>query len=365
LLPVLKQAGVVDSGGQGLVVLLEGIYSHIDGKPLPIPYVHSKSINTDWITSQSTSNDYGFCTEFVIQGMNTPFEDVQSALRNLGESEGLIGDISLARVHIHTNDPDAILKYGESVGRLEQVSIRDMEQQHEQFLSFHDKTDLAIASGVVAVASGAGFASIMRSLGASAVVWGGQTMNPSVEDLLIAIESVPSNDVILLPNNKNIVRTGEQTRSVTGKNIHVIPTKSMVEGIAALIAFLQDAPADQNVPDMTEASSTEWGEITHAVRTTQINGLPLDAGSPIGIANDTIIATGATSEEALLNLCNHLKVKTDTLLSVYYGSEVKDSTVEDITMRLRSAFPKSEIELLYGGQPHYPYIVSVDNDNDS
>ncbi len=365
LLPVLKQAGVVDSGGQGLVILLEGICNHIDGKPLPIPYIHSGNIDTDWIKSQNTSEDYGFCTEFVIQDMNTPFEEVQSVLRKLGDSEGLIGDISLARVHIHTDDPDAILKYGEGVGQLEQVSIRDMEQQHDQFLSFHDNTDLAIASGVVTVASGAGFANIMRSLGSSAVVWGGQTMNPSVEDLLTAIESVPSNDIILLPNNKNIIQTAKQTHSVTGKNIHVIATTSMVEGIAALIAFLQDVPAAQNVVDMTQASSIEWGEITHAVRTVQMNGVTVNAGSPIGISDDTIISTGNTSEESLLNLCKKLQVKTDTILSVYYGSEVEDSTVEETTMMLRSAFPETEIELLYGGQPHYAYIVAVDNENDS
>lgn len=361
LLPVLKEAGVVDSGGQGLSIILEGMLRYLVGGEYPEPYALPEGISTAWIESQTQREDYGFCTEFVVQGEGFRMDEVSAAMGELGDSEGLVGDSSMLRVHIHTDNPDDVLEYGRTLGELEQVSVRDMDQQHTQFLSYHEGGDATYLTGVVSVASGSGLADVMRSLGASAIVWGGQSMNPSTEDILNAVEAIPAPDVIVLPNNKNIVKTAEQTQSLTGKHIYVLPTIGIPEGIAALVSYVREFDVEENFRAMDEAvGEIQWGEITHTIRPTQFEGKEIPTGHAIGMTEGEIVTTGATADDALVALCKGLGAEDGGTLTIYYGADISTETVEATEARLVEAFPNLDIETAYGGQPHYPYIVSLE-----
>ncbi|MBI4328793.1 MAG: DAK2 domain-containing protein [Chloroflexi bacterium] len=362
LLPVLKEAGVVDAGGEGLYLLLQGALAFLRGEELeaPPPTAEKPRIAASWFTSQRETA-LGFCTEFVLTGPALSADRLRQEMARFGESESIVGDDKLVRVHLHAQEPEAVLAYARSVGEVEQVSVRDMNLQHQQFLATHTGRGATLRCGAVAVAPGSGFAKLMRSLGASAVVWGGQTMNPSTEDILNAVEAIPAPEVIVLPNNKNIVPTARQAQSVTGKAIHVLSTVSLPQGIAALVAFNAERGAPDNLKAMEEAiAGVRTAEVTYAVRSTRLGGVEVEAGDVIALVDGKLVLARKRLEEVMAELPDLLGVDNGSLLTLYFGEGVSPEQAEETAQALRAAHAGLEVEVAAGGQPHYPYILSLE-----
>ena len=368
LLPVLKEAGVVDAGGQGLYVLLDGALHCLKGTADKIQYwkpsiVVSESVLTPKTIPLSTEVElpYGYCTNFVLEGENLSLKKIRKDLAKKGQSLVVIGNGSLVRVHIHSFEPGEILNYATRLGKLHKIKVDNMDDQYIEFLKMQKGklpvTDIAI----VTVASGEGFSNIFRSLGNAIIVPGGQTMNPSVRQLFQAVESTPSDNVILLPNNKNIILSASQVVPLTKKNLKVVPTMTIPQGIAAFLAFNYDLNLEENVRIMKEAMGTvRTIEIATAVRRTQLNGLKIKKGKPIAILDDKdLIASGDNMLGVILDALEKSEAERAEIITVYYGAEVKTSEAENIADEIRYDY-KSEIEVIEGGQPHYDYIISLE-----
>jgi DAK2 domain fusion protein YloV len=369
LLPVLREAGVVDAGGQGFYVLLEGALSYLKGEAggLPSREVELKATAMppahEVIESWSrTEEPYGYCTQFLIEGKGLKPDRIRKKLEGKGKSLILVGDESNVRVHIHTFDPSSVLRYGLSLGTLHQISIESMDDQHRNFVRAKREKLPALDTAVVVVAIGEGMKNVFRSLGATVVVSGGQTMNPSVKDLVAAIESVPSDKVILLPNNKNIIPTAAQVKQLTSKLVAVVPTKTMPQGIAALLTFSPEADLEQNARDM-EAASTRVSTlaITQSVRDTTSQNLRVKKGQFIAVADDEdIVAAGDSVRVAVFQALDKLVSTATRLVTIYYGSTMQTSEVEKLSQELASRYPGAQIELVDGGQPNYHLILSLE-----
>ncbi len=372
LLDVLREAGVVDAGGKGLVVLLEGIWAHIKGVELQPPERVEERVEERFLEAH-VPGQKGYCTNFLLKGENLDFETIRDTLLQMGDSAVIVGDERFVKVHIHTHNPGKVLDYVLQHGSLTQIKIDNMEEQEEAFAEqaaaeptapvAPSPTPPAVAApvGVVAVAPGPGLAEVFRSLGCGAVVHGGQTMNPSTQELLEAIESLPQEEVILLPNNKNVLLAAQQARTLSSRRVEVVPTRTVPQGVAAMIALNFEAGLEENVGLMMEAmEDVVSGEITRAVRDSRVDGKEVREGQFLGIQDGRLAVVGDALEPVFLELVEKMGAEERELLTVFYGEEVSEEEAEALAEKVRERFPHLEVEVRYGGQPHYPYLLALE-----
>ncbi len=367
LLKVLKDAGVVDAGGQGLYTILEGALRYLKGETeamrLRKPQIIVSEIHATTSVPIGPVEEvpYGYCTEFLLKGDKLEPEILRKRLEKKGESLIVVGDDSAVRIHIHTLTPGHIIDLATKLGTVHQVSIRNMDEQHQDFLEMQKERLPTTDTAVIVVVSGDGLTDVFGSLGAAAVVPGGQTMNPSTKDILQAVESAPSEQVIILPNNKNIILTANQVQNLTQKKVLVVPTKSVPQGVVALLAFDYEADFNTNARIMENAlSSVKTIEVTRSVRATKINGLKLRRRQPIALLDDELIAAGETDIEVIDKVLSDIELEQAEVITIYYGSDAEASEAEEISTYIIETHPHLQVEVIRGGQPHYNYIVSIE-----
>ncbi len=368
LLPVLRQAGVVDAGGQGLYVVLEGALHYLKGEVEEMQYRRPQVVPSSIpLVSRipaaiEKEEPYGYCTEFVVEGRKRlSLERIRKRLDNKGQSLIVVGDENLIHIHIHTFDPGKIINYATSLGTIHQIKVQNMDDQHKDYIEMIKAQAPPADIAVVAVVSGEGLTQVFRSLGVTATVPGGQTMTPSTRELLQAVESVPQDRVIILPNNKNIVLTARQVPGLASKKVEVVPTETIPQGVSALLSFNYDADLEANASVMREASSTvKTVEVARAVRSTKIGDLKIKRKQAIGFIDGEPTSVGDNPEEVLLDVLLSLDTEGSEVITIYYGKNTKRSKAEEIVDRVRQQYPRLEVELICGGQPHYHYIASVE-----
>jgi DAK2 domain fusion protein YloV len=368
LLPVLRQAGVVDAGGQGLYVLLDGVMRHLKGEVEEMQYRRPQIIPSDIPfvgglpqLAVEREEPYGYCTEFVLEGHRLNPDKIRMKLEDKGQCLIVVGDEHLIHLHIHTFDPGAVVRYATSLGTLHQIKVQNMDDQHKEFMEMTKAQAPAVEIATIAVVSGDGLAEVFRSLGAASIVPGGQTMNPSTRELLQAIESVSQDKVIILPNNENIVLAARQVPTLTTKKVEVVTTETIPQGVAALLAFNYDADIETNTSAMEEAkSAVKTIEITRAVRPTRIGDLKVRWRQAIGFVDGELISAGGKPFEVLWEVLQSLDMERSEVVTIYYGSNTKRAEAERIAEKIRQQYSHLEVELVYGGQPHYNYIASVE-----
>lgn len=380
LLPVLKEVGVVDSGGQGLVYVYEGFLSELKGEAVEdlktetvsmeelVKTEHHKSVQSHIHTDEI---EFGYCTEFMVRFeadklREHPFseETFRQELSQFGDSLLVIADDELVKVHIHAEYPGKVLSYGQRYGSLLNIKIENMREQHANIVNepkAEAKPKQKQPYGIVTIAMGNGIAELFKSIGAHAVIEGGQTMNPSTEEIVRAIESVHAETVFVLPNNKNIIMAAEQAASVVDNRVIVIPTKTVPQGMSAILAFNPTAPAEQNERAMTAAlAQVKTGQVTFAVRDTTIDGIEIAKDDYMGIADGKIVV----SEKDKLNVAKQLLAALiddeSELVTVLYGEEATEEEVESVVSYIEETYPDVEVEVHNGEQPLYPFIFSVE-----
>jgi len=368
LLPVLRQAGVVDAGGQGLYVVLEGALKYLRGEVEDVQYRRPQVVPSSMpLVSRIPmvtvrEEPYGYCTEFALKGHKKLNPDrIKKRLDNKGQCLIVVGDESLVHIHIHTFNPGKIIHYATSLGTVHQIKVQNMDDQHKDYVEMAKAQAPPADIATVAVVSGEGLTQVFRSLGVTAIVPGGQTMNPSTRELLQAVESVPQDKVIILPNNKNIILTARQVPGLTSKKVEVVPTETIPQGVTALLSFNYDADLETNVSLMGEASSAvKTVEVARAVRSTKIGDLKIKRRQAIGFIDGELTSVGDSPEEVLWEVLLTLDTVESEVVTIYYGKNTKRSKAEEIVDRVRQQYPQLEVELIYGGQPHYHYIASVE-----
>lgn len=382
LLPVLKQAGVVDSGGQGLVEVMAGAYDAFLGKEVDYTIAEAPKADGEAKPAQTEEAEikFGYCTEFIIL-LNRPFNikqemDFKAFLESIGDSIVCVADEDVVKVHVHTNDPGLAIQRALKYGALSNMKIDNMRLEHQEKL-FKEAEKQKVAqeeakvqevpaerksAGFVAVSIGDGMNEIFKGLGVDYIIEGGQTMNPSTEDMLNAIDKVNADTVFILPNNKNVILAANQAVSlVEDKKVIVIPTKTVPQGITAIINYIPDLSAEENEENMkSEIGNVKTGEVTYAVRDTQIDDKVICQGDYMGIGDAGILAVGKDIWEVTMDMVNGMMTDDLELLSIYYGSDVTEEDAEKMRDALAEKFVNCDIELQYGGQPIYYYIISAE-----
>ena len=364
LLPVLASAGVVDSGGQGIAVLLRGALARLTGED-PGPALEAPTISAidPSLYAGGEGEAWGYCTEFVLMEPSSNMDTIRATMALFGESESIVEGDGLVRVHLHTAEPEIVLTEAEGMGQLEQVSIRDMDQQHQQFLAGHGEDIDDVVCGVVSVAAGPGFVRIMRGLGAGSIIWGGQSMNPSAEEIAEAVESIPARDIIILPNNKNIAATAEVSRDlIHTKTVTVLPTESVQQGIAALLTYSATDTVQDNLDGMRGAvDELRWAEVTFAVRNGQSGEVTYAAEQPIGLLEGELVVSGETPEAVAQALVERIAPEGEMIVTLYYGAGITEEEAEAAADAVKAVCSDEvEVEIQNGGQPLYPYLISVE-----
>jgi hypothetical protein len=381
LLPVLARAGVVDSGGKGLFYILEGMHRGLRGEPVTPPAETSTTAAPQAIALDPYNLPpirYGFDVQFLLWGTNLDVAAIRRWMIENGDFALVEGSETLVKVHVHVFDPSAALAYGLQQGFITDVVVENMDAMAAAGMVPEDvKEELSTARptmpllaehlgpiGVVAVAPGPGLAEVFESLGVGGIVSGGQTMNPSIQELLGAIETLPAEEIILLPNNSNVIMAAQgaaQEAQRRGKRVEVIPSRTAPQGISALLAFNMQANLDDNIATMTRAlSAIDTGEVTVAVRDAQIDGLEVKAGDVIGLLNDTLTTHGASSQEVVFNLLAQMDAGQAEIITVYYGDLIDAATAETLGEQIAASYPGQEVEVIAGGQPHYHFILSTE-----
>ena len=385
LLPVLKQAGVVDSGGQGLMQVLKGCLDGFRGKEISedeIQKAEAPARKESLVNPEVRSNaviKYGYCTEFIIlldkngAGWNAKTEkDFKAFLESIGDSIVCVADDEVVKIHVHTNDPGIAIQKALMYGQLSNMKIDNMRLEHQETLftmngdSRPEEKETAEQPrkqvGFIAVSVGEGIDEIFRGLGVDYVLTGGQTMNPSTEDMLEAIRKVNADTVFILPNNKNIILAANQASGMTkDRNVIVIPTKTIPQGITAVINYMPEVDVDVNRENMSqEIQKVRSAEITYSVRDTVLNDIAIKEGDMMGIGDSGIVAVGQDRDETTLETLQKIVTPDTALISIYYGSDVPETDAEKFGERAKEAFPQCDIELQAGGQPIYYYILSAE-----
>lgn len=368
LLDVLAEAGVVDAGGQGLFIIMEGALRFLKGEPMEVVMPVEMATADVGPAPTHEGMQYGYCTEFILQGQHLNLNEMRETITSMGDSALVVGDDRLIRVHVHTFHPGQVLEYATSKGILRKIKVENMEDQHQDFLRLSQEEGRLQAPveelsdiGIVVVAPGPGLARVFESLGASAVVPGGQTMNPSTEELLQAIESLGTDNVIVLPNNKNIILAAQQTRELTSKRVVVVPTSTVPQGISALLALNYQADLEANASAMEEAiQRIQTAEITRAVRSVQVNGVEVAEGEIIGLLNGQLTTSGRDLDEVAMEMLRQMEAGRHEIVTVYFGQDVTLGGAEALAERIRADYPEQEVEVIEGGQPYYHYILSAE-----
>lgn len=379
MLPVLKQAGVVDSGGQGLMEVLKGAYDAFLGKEIDFTVeTPTVSVNTTVIDDGFSEEDikFGYCTEFIIM-LNRPFNikhemDFKAYLESIGDSIVVVADDDIVKVHVHTNDPGMAIQKALKYGALSNMKIDNMRLEHqEKVIKMNEKATEAAPVipdeprkdvGFVTVAAGDGISEIFKSLGVDHVISGGQTMNPSTDDIVSAISMVNADTVFVLPNNKNIILAANQAQYlVEDKKVIVIPTKTIAQGITAVINYVPDMEASENEAVMCEEiTRVKTGEVTYAVRDTQIDDKEIKQGDYMGIGDAGILAVGPQMKDVIYSMVDEMIDEDSELISIYYGEEISEEAAQEICDTISTKYDSCDVELQYGGQPIYYYIISVE-----
>jgi hypothetical protein len=358
MLPVLKEAGVVDAGAAGLVEIVRGIHAAITGEVLPPPPELEEEFGFEAIHQELSR--FRYCTVFVVEGDDLVADELEAELERLGDSLLVVGDSSALKVHVHTDDPGRALSLGVARGAIGGVEIANMHaqtQQREDRL-LHSVPDDLEACAVVAVSSGAGNRSLFESFGA-VVVDGGRTMNPSTADLVAAIESAPAREVIVLPDNANVILAAEQAAANASKPARVIPTRSLQAGLAALVAFDATRDAEQNLAEMQEAAEgVATGAVTIASRDVQLNGVAVQKGKWLGLADGEPVAGGETFDEVAQAVLEQLLSEPRGVLTLLTGES--PPSLDRLLSRIRTAYPELELDVHQGGQPHYPLLLAAE-----
>jgi len=365
LLPVLKEAGVVDAGGKGLVVILEGIIKALedlavkkDIQLFELATFQQRQFAPFRKAKLSAEIDYTYCTEFVLVGQNIPIDTLKKELAPYGDCLLVVGNEKTAKVHIHSNHPGLVLECGLKYGNLRSVDINNMEEQYLEWkgVPAEEKQPL----GIVAVGSGEGLNAILESLGAS-VVDGGPTMNPSAQDLATAIRNAKADFVLVLPNNGNILLAAEQAVKIAGRPAQVVPSVSIPQGIAALMAFNPYSSLEESIAKMMEAiKKVKTGEITRAARDSHLNGRNIREGDYLGLVEGRVVTCGSNLLEVLKQILQEMMRDSSYLVTLYFGGELTTLEAESLTEAMRKHFPEAEFELYYGGHPLYEFIISVE-----
>lgn len=378
LLPVLKEVGVVDSGGQGLVTIYEGFLAALKGEKLPedpivemedlVNAEHHKITQDFMDTSEIV---YGYCTEFMVKFeqdklQEKPYdeEEFRGALSELGDSLLVISDDEVVKVHVHSERPGDCLTLGQQYGSLIDIKIENMREQHSAIVNQKEeieKPQEKAKHGIVTVAMGNGLKTLFESLGVTVVIEGGQTMNPSTQDIAEAIQKANAENVIVLPNNKNIQMAAEQAAELAEANVAVVPTRTIPQGISALLEYDPDRDLEENKADMEEAiQEVKTGQITYAVRDTQIDGIMIEKDHYMGLKDGDIVGSHENKQEAVKLLLNELITEDDEILTILYGEDVTEEEVAEIEAFVEENFADIEIEIHNGEQPIYSYIFSVE-----
>ncbi|MEX0683063.1 MAG: DAK2 domain-containing protein [Dehalococcoidia bacterium] len=373
LLPVLKEAGVVDAGGQGLCVILEGMLRHLRGEPVEEAGGGEGHVEQEWLRvveqrHSTEASPYGYCAEVLIEGHDLDDDALRERVLEFGDSVIVVGDERLIRMHVHTDDPGAVLSLGTRVGSLVQVKIDNINRQAERFVEMHHERGVPPGAAApealissVAVASGDGLANLFRDVGCTQVVSGGPTMNPSTRDILDAVDACPTNHVVVLPNDKNIILAANQAAEASQKSVVVVPSRSVPQGVAALLAVNPEDGLEENAQAMRDAlGSVRTIEITRAVRTTSIGGVEVAEGQIIAVVDDQLKLATETPEDALDRALDGLVGDTTSLITLYHGADTTADQATATAERLRERFSGHEVEVVNGGQPHYLYIVSLE-----
>lgn len=388
MLPVLKQAGVVDSGGQGLMQVLKGARDAFLGKELDLSAVSGGAKKTE--SSVSVENidtadiKFGYCTEFIVM-LEVPYSkkienDFKSYLESIGDSIVCVADDEIIKIHVHTNDPGLAIQKGLTYGSLTKMKIDNMREEHNERLIKNASNESANATesanapkeevvttppkeyGFISVSVGEGINEIFRSLGVDYIIEGGQTMNPSTADILDAVEKVNAKTVYVLPNNKNIILAAQQAEKLSkDKKVVVVPTKTIPQGISAIIGFDSSLSSEDALAQMTEEiGNVKTGQVTYAVRDTSIDGIEIKEGNIMGIADKGIVACGEKVDDTTLEMIETMVDEDSELISLFYGSDVTEEEAEELGAKIEEAYPDCEVEINKGDQPIYYYIISVE-----
>jgi len=384
MLPVLKQAGVVDSGGQGLIQVLKGAYDAFLGKEIDysIQVTESKPAGASQMSGSYNAQaemdiKFGYCTEFIIllsKTFNIKHEmDFKAYLESIGDSIVCVADDDVVKVHVHTNDPGLAIQKALKYGQLSNLKIDNMRLEHQEKLFKMSEKENAQAEsskpaepakpiGFLAVSVGDGVNEIFKSLGVDYIIEGGQTMNPSTADILDAVEKVNAETIFVFPNNKNIIMAANQAAELTtDKTILVIPTKTIPQGISAMINFAPDASAEENEATMMEAiGAVKTGQVTYAVRDTMIDDMEIKQDDYMGIGDKGMLAVGRDMLDVTQKMIAAMVDEDSELISIYYGADVEESAAEELSAKIEAAYPDCDVELQFGGQPIYYYLVSVE-----
>lgn len=379
MLEVLKRAGVVDSGGFGLITLFKGlIMGYLDQEvtgadEYAVTESKPQTTNSDFPDDSELFVDYeslgqldfGYCTEFFIINIKkrttvTDIDKLRDYLNEIGNSVICIGDLSMVKVHVHTNNPGKALSKALTLGELDKVKIENMMEQNRQLRAKYEAERKPI--GLLAVCSGDGFSAIFKDLLVDQVIEGGQTMNPSAEDIASAARKINAENIIILPNNKNIILSAEQSRTlVQRRNIFVLPTKDLPQGIAAVLNYSPDASLSENLENMTAAfSNIDAGQVTYAVRDTVIDNFVIKKGNIIGLDKGSIVTSGKSVEKVTMSLIDRMMSEDKEVVTLYYGSDVKEEDAEAFAQKVQETHPDIEVILHYGGQPLYYYVLRVE-----
>ena len=372
MLPVLKKAGVVDAGGRGLIIIFTGFYKAlINDESVKLDYVDAASAYEKDKQFHANLKDlaeiqFGYCTEYMVINMHkktteSDIDKLRERLKALGDSVICIGDLNLVKVHVHSNEPNKALGYALELGEITNVKIENMLEQNRELLKTATQQEPMKTFGMVSVAAGEGLNALFKDLMVDHVIQGGQTMNPSANDIAEAVDKVNAQNVFVFPNNKNIILAAEQAQSLTNKNVIVIPTKSIPEGISACLAFNNEATVEENSEAMKESiKNVKSGSVTYAVRDTHVDGFDLSVGEIIGLDNKAILSKGSQVSPTVVDLVAKLVDENTVNISLFYGEEVKESDANKLQEKLQELYPQCEVSVLAGGQPVYYYLISVE-----
>ncbi len=378
LLPALKQAGVVDSGGQGLCTILEGIWRYIRGEAgmsnpamIPLPSAPLATASETHVKKGRVTieEEFGYEVVFLLYGTNLDMESIRQTIIDMGGVSTVVaGDEKLLKVHTHTASPGKILDYGVGLGSLMDINIENLQAQSLTYAAASEAEHAedeeqaqTISIATVSVVSGAGFEHVFRELGVNALVSGGQTMNPSIEELLAAVDAAPAEKVIILPNNGNVILSAQQVVSLTQKEVYVIPSDTLPQGVAALLSFNYDADFATNCQAMSEVvQNIQTAEITTAVRTVQIGGVRVREGDFIGLINGNLAIAGQHMERVINDTLERMGIDGYEIVTLYYGEDITTDEAQQTAQRIKQRYSHLEIEVVNGGQPYYAYIVSAE-----
>ena len=372
MLPVLKQAGVVDAGGRGLLLLYTGYAAALRGETIEVTEEeagHDQEMAFEDDPAAIEEIKYAYCTEFLIQNLKDTAQEgdidtFRRQLNRIGDCVLVVGDLSLVKVHVHTNDPGKALQYGLELGELVNLKIENMVEQRRENIRRKEekaKTEPPKPFGMVSVSLGEGFSKILKDLQVDCVVEGGQTMNPSIEDLQKAIDSVNAETVFVFPNNGNVILAAQQAAEICSKNVRVIPTKNVAMGIAAAVAFQPDLNVEENAQRMEEAAQrVRTGTITYAVRDSDFEDMHISEGDIIGLHNGKVEFQAHSVHDVAIDLVKAIVTEDDGLITIYYGADTKEEDAQALGAEIEEMCPDCDVEVHEGGQPLYYYLIAVE-----